>query len=623
MSYEKTDESKGGQSKMYSTQDIEAKAIALVNNERVQWEDATVNITEKVSFRMRDLIRTCRKNYYGVFDKQVDPLTGRKKIWYPLTEELVDAVAPKIRIRTRDINFRAKSDKGYGTTEIVRAAVTDYLWDTWFGEDLDELQYNKCIDGTSVIKTWMQSNKIERRPVDLLNIYIDPSARNIQEAYRVTERALMFSQDIQAMAWRNKDVDVMTGLNPNDPRLQNQSTSTTKTRDVYEMWGKIPKSFITADPKDDCEEIDGRIIVSGLEGGEGPACHLIEKNTIEDKNGKIIKPYEEDRYIVVPGRWYGKGIAEKVVMLQVWVNAIINIRINRAYVAQLGLFKIRKGANITPQQISRLGANGAVLVNNMDDIEQLVMQEASQASYTDESNIRNIAQRLTSAFEVVTGESLPASTPATNAVLQDKNASTTFGRIQERAGMFAQRWIDRHILPKIAKQLSKGSIVRYVNMDDKFDSIIERVAVYMVGQELEKSAANNQYIPVDKIDSEIERVKRLLRERQELFFENMEEIVANGVDTHVFVTNEDMDVSVKIDKLMTVLQMTPEYREPLVKQIYDLLGIAMPGSFKEAMAQPAGTAVASQGTPENIPSAGNGPAAMQALGGALGAVGQG
>ena len=61
------------------------------------------------------------------------------------------------------------------------------------------------------------------------------------------------------------------------------------------------------------------------------------------------KPYEESWYTKVHGRWYGKGVAEKVMNLQLYLNTILNTRVSRAIVQQLGLFKIKRGSNITPQ----------------------------------------------------------------------------------------------------------------------------------------------------------------------------------------------------------------------------------------------------------------------------------
>ena len=50
-----------------SKQDIEGQAIEIVKTEKVRWEVATAFITDRVSFKMRNLIRIFRKNYFGIF----------------------------------------------------------------------------------------------------------------------------------------------------------------------------------------------------------------------------------------------------------------------------------------------------------------------------------------------------------------------------------------------------------------------------------------------------------------------------------------------------------------------------------------------------------------------------
>jgi hypothetical protein len=52
--------------------DVANEAIGLVRKEVNQWSNCTAWITDKVAFRMKDLIRTLRNNYWGVF---TNPMT--------------------------------------------------------------------------------------------------------------------------------------------------------------------------------------------------------------------------------------------------------------------------------------------------------------------------------------------------------------------------------------------------------------------------------------------------------------------------------------------------------------------------------------------------------------------
>ena len=558
------------------------KAVNIVKDEKDQWEDSVMYITERIAFKTRDLIRTCYKNYWGIFDNPKDKLTGRDKVWYPLSEEVANAWIDNSDLDTKDIGFRSRPGGSYAITQLTRQIFKDYLDQTNFGQDLDDSAFEKGITGTAVWKVIDNYEKGKNYPkrnlVNLLNFYIDPTSKNIQEAYRVTERAIMFPDEIGRMSgWKNtKNLKSEYGLsNFDSENIKGSTASKNKTRDVWELWGKIPNCFFSGDPNDD-EDVDGHIVVSGIEAGE-PTCHLVEKNTHKDKEGNIIKPYEEDWAMKVPGRWYGRSPVEQVMMLQLWINTIINIRINRSYVSQLGLWKVKRGANITPQTIQKLGANGAVLVSSMDDIEQMVMQEASQASYADEENIRDIAKRITRTFETVTGEKLPSSTTATTAALQASSSKNPFIKIKERSGFFVERLINRHLMEKVVNSYPKDQLIRILSEDSNIDEIIERISFYYVDKYQEELEAQDLFLDEMQLEIAIQSAKEQLKARPELFIKQVNQIVASMSDCTVYSTNEELDMGSTVDKLTMAANLLPEdQRAPIVEVMFDTLGLPYP-----------------------------------------------
>lgn len=576
-----------------STADIDAQACSIIREEKQRWEVATAFVTDRVSFKMRNLIRTCRKNYYGIFDQPIDPYTGIEKIWYPLTEINVEAVIKNIDLDQKDLNFRAKHPNGYGVTDIVRAHVKDKLSRIYFGQMLDDAERFLAIDGTLVWKTYKEYGKMQVRPIDLLNIYIDPTSPSIQQAYRFTERSLLFPEEMASMnGWRNvgKEIfeNVPSGVPQTDPYWMNRATgvnSNVKMWDVYEMWGKVPKSLITGDSNDADVEVDAHIVASGIDSPGRERCHLIEQNTKKDRRGNFVKPYEEMWYTRVPNRWYGRGIAEKLLTLQIYANIVFNVRINRSRVSQLGLFKIRKGSGITPQMLQRLQSNGALVMTNLEDLEQLVVQEVGATSYKDEEVINSMAERLTNAFEVVTGEALPASTPATNAAIQNQNAKSGFSIIKEEIGMFLQRWMDNHALPILADELTADEIVRITANEDNFKALVDRVLVFQAKDFLDKHVEMGYFPDPDEWQREIESARERMM-RGDMFVKLLKKIIVDEIDTEVVVTNEEMDVAVTVQNLINLLNVAPEYREEIVKQTFDLLGLGQPKANPQPQQMP-------------------------------------
>lgn len=579
---------------MKQNSDIQARAVGIVRGEKERWEVATAFVTDRVSFKMRQLIRICRKNYYGIFDVPIDQYTNLEKTWYPLTEINVEAVVKNIDLDQKDIDFRSKTPDGYGITDITRSAVKQKLSSIYFGQKLDDFERQLAIDGTAVWKTYEENGKLQVKLVDLLNIYIDPTTPSIQEAYRFTERSLMFPEEIQGMTgWMNTEgigANVVEGLPRTDPYWMNRATqvnSNVKLIDVYELWGQIPKYLITGESSDTNVEVQGHIVVSGIDSPGNERVHLIEANNKIDKEGNALKPYEECWLTRVPNRWYGRGVAEKLLTLQIYANIVFNVRINRSRISQLGLFKMKKGSGITPQMLARLPSNGVVQLNNLADLEQMVVQEVGESSYKDEEVINSISERLTNAFEIVTGEALPSSTPATNASIQNQNAQNGFSMIKDSIGGFLERWMDRHALKIIAKEMTTGEIIRITSDEDTFHELVDRVVLHKAQEALEKSF-NKGYIPspqevAQAMDSASEKMKK-----GDMFIKLVKDIVADELFTEVYVTNEEMDVSITIQNLLSMMRFAPQYADQIIKQTFDLMGLPQPKMPPQGMMGPQG-----------------------------------
>lgn len=562
--------------KTFSKDEIYQEAIQIVDGERENWEDAVVWVTDKVGFKMRDLIRTVRKNYWGVFDDPVDPRTQREKVWIGLTMSTVEDIVKNIDLDAKDVNFRARNPEGESITQVVRGVAHEKLDKMMWGESLDADERTLCIDGTFVRKTWKQGKNLRYEPVDLLNFYIDPQARSIQEALRVTERSLSTPSAVAKMSgWENTSGlvgSITLNANDGDTGAMMAQNKTVDELDVWETWGLIPEYLVTG-KKSDTGMIEGHIVVSGLQAGK-PTVHLIERNNKKDYNGNPVRPYEECRYAVVQGRWYGVGPAERLLALQEYLNTVVNIRINRSYVSQLGLFKIRKGQGITPSILSKLPSNGAISVNQMDDIEQFQISGPDQTSYKDEEVIRAWGQRITQSFDVTAGETLPASATATSTAISNANAKTGFSMAKDAISFFVERWLDRHALPIWAEGVTVGDVVRISG--DALDDVIEDVVSAHAVTILEEMKAQNMVPSKEAFDEANRQASDIIKKKGSLFITLLQDIIAKNVETRIYMTNEKLDVPVTIQNLLTLMQVAPEYKDDTVKEVYDLMGLRRP-----------------------------------------------
>lgn len=537
---------------------------------------------------MRNVIRQMRKNYWGVFEEPNDPISGRKKIWSPLTEYMVEAAVKNIDLDTKDINLRAKKSESQPLAIILRQAVHNYLEKIDFGELLDMTERQAAIDGTAVWKTWEEvgtdgKKRLCVKLVDLLNFYIDPTVDSIREAESVIERSLMMPEELAKMkGWWNTTIEgkPLSGTNMFNrydgqmPYVPSTTQGQVKVREVFERWGKGPKYLLTGN-REDKEQVELQIVASS--NSSDWILHLVKENSKLFEDGSPWRPYEEFWYKKIHGRWYGRGIAEKVHQLQLHLNEIINIRRNRSVVQQLGLFKIRSGSNITPQMISRLVSTGAIKVTDIEkDIAPLEFpQSGLEDSFNDEKQIIDWGQRNTGLYEAATGDQLPASQPATTSAIQSQSAQSEFGLVKESLGMFLTRWLKFHALPYIVKNLKKGDIVRLTGEWNEVAQMDEWQVNKLLVDYIEEATENGQAVSPQLIQMEQQRaMKKLQNAGNDRFFEVDTDFDPTDYDVEIMITNEDVNKSVLIQTLSGLMgSVPPEMQLGVLKQLFDLAGL--------------------------------------------------
>lgn len=586
--------------------EFDKEAIDIVKGEVTKYKDGEWFITENVAIAIRPLIRLLRKNYWGVFDEPLDPITKKKKTWVPLTRLIVDSTRKLSDIDLKDLTFAALRKKAIGIVSIVRGYVRYWLRVNFFGEVLDESILQMCIDGTVVWKTYSvrENGKtvVKRKTVDILNVFIDPTANSIQEAQRFTERALMSSLEIEAMTgWRNtSNVKTGQGLHRTEVDVRHVD-STGDFADVYEMWGLVPNRVLKRN-KEAKGVSEAHIVVSGIETGD-LRVHLIEENKNKDKAGNTVKPYEEMRYMKVPNRWAGVGPAEMVLQLQEWINGVVNLRIRKNTNAALGLFKIRAGANVTQQMLSNLVASGVIKLNDLGDMENMEISEAGESSYRDEDTAKDWAYKVTSTYDIARGETGGQAT-ATASVIEDRNSKTAFTLVIESVGHMLNRWMDRQFLPHVPKMIKEHKEVTIFGDFDGIDHMRQQVVAYLAMQELESIYKKTGYVPTEaEMQQAMQKAEADLRRDGDLFIEMVEDVVVDSLETVAQFTNETTDTTVTVRNLLDMANLVedPEARNDFFIQSMDLMGLEIPESLRRAPKLPA-EAGAGNAAPAAIPS---------------------
>lgn len=556
-------------------------------------------VTENVAFDMKNLVRQNRQNYWGVFNEPYDPITGRKKVWAPLTRFVVDTTDKNTHVDEKEIIFRSKKADRQETTRIVRGYGQNQMRKMHFGSKMDALRKQKNIDGTSIVYIEKMTKNddgitVNMRRVDRLNFDIDVTSDSIKEAEGVGERQLLTPYAVkQQDGWINtEDVKGSENLSRNDEQQANYSTNV-KLVDIYRYEGLAPKNFITGKEDDSEEQIPQRLIVSGMKESEAFKVHLAERL---DK-----KKYIENWAEKIPGRWDGYSPAERVSMMQLYENQTINTRIVKNNIASLGMYKVKKGAGITPQQIGRMAGNGVIKVNQMTDIEQWQLAEAGPGSYKDEEVAVTWAQRDTNSFDAATGEG-GIKTTATEAAIDARAAGSSFEQMAKEEGSFWERVFNEQILPIWGKAIKKGDVVR-LSLDGEDLRVYDLELADIAADEFieDKNEKGIKFIDVE----EVEEVKRktlddLSRGNTDRYEDALADVNMTDYDVEVVVKAQRYDRNLVAQGLMSLSQLNPALLEQVIPQLNDMWGTNLKIPTQQALAEGEQQGQAQNKIPTNV-----------------------
>jgi len=578
----------------YNPTKEEQRAITMTEQEAENWKDANAWVTDKIAFRMRNVIDRARKNYFGVFDNEIDTDNMTEKVWKPITETMVETVLHNIDLDTKDINVKAKNPSNIGFAEVARHIIKDQLHKMNFGELLDDIERFGIIDGTSVVKTHKWKNpktgkdELKSYWVDLRNIYIDPNATSIQDTPVVIERSVITIDELDAYkdVWKNTDKVPRNETSiPVYEDLIAENRGDTPMVEIWERWGLMPKSLLTGKDKDKDEWIEGHIVCSNIMG-KSPVCHLIEENEHEKK----LKPYEEWRFKKIANRWYGRGVAEMLLSHQLYANMNLNMRKNVNLAKSQGLYEIRKGSGIKPSDLKKLISGGGIQVNQLgEDIRPFQDRDFHyQESMNEEQNIMQDASLVTGANEMARGEMLPATTSATSAAIQNINSQTRWRFLQEGLGMFLKRLIEDHYLPIMKELMSASEILRItgdVTYLAKFDENL--INLYTKRQIANYVMENGKFPSSEQITMAQDIAKeKIAKQGKNRFIKGIKQALNPEYDVEIFVTGEEFDKISALQNLQAVMmqlsQLSPNIDiQAVLADYFDMLGMDSQKYFKQ------------------------------------------
>lgn len=583
----------------YTPTDEEKEVIRIIQSEKTNWEDGHVFVVDKVQFIMKNVVKKARKNYFGIFNSPKDPVTKREKIFIPLTEWTVETMLKNIDIDTKDIDVKARNTNAYLKAEVFRHILKKKLDEINFGQTLNRWLRRVAIDGTAYLKAYEEDGKLGVAVVDRLNMIADPSVECLDDSAGITERFILSKPEFDELNLDGKEyVDGVTSIDRTGIEAFSPSVQSTEIPyvELFERYGYFPEYVITGKEEDKKTFFYGKATVTGLNGT--PVVHSVVKLDEEEN------PYGEGKLKEVPNRLDGRGIPEMLFNIQAYLNEVVNTRMNKARIVQLGLFKMK--GNVTPQQFAKLFTTGGIKLDQSSEIEAMNTGSIDPSTYKDEEQAYQWGTRVTG---TTNEDNQAASRPATNALLEQQGASKGYNLRIEDLMLSLGKFIEKKMLPIIKKEMlsDKGSLVRVTGDPKIFEKLDESLIRNQVYKNIESMSPTEKQMMRDSgVDMEMfvqqgmEQMKALGEDRYIPIIEDLFDI---EYDIKVVTSDESINRSVMASMLQNTLGILASSGLPVrdtLKELYDTMGLDGEKLIQDQPVQLPQQGALQQGSPETV-----------------------
>jgi len=483
------------------------------------------------------------------------------------------------------------------------------------------------IYGSAVIKKTKRGAQL----VDLRRLINDPTVKSLQDSRFVTIEHNLTPTQLRAKekdGWKNIEEAISKFYTNNAPDSyinavgMNQIVSTPLIK-VFERFGEVPESFLTGGtPKANEKMVRALFITVGSDyfkfGTDGQTVVDEYGLTLFKSEWKREWPFKEFHYDKTEGRWLGVGVIEDLYPIQERINELTNQKRTSMEISSMHLFQTQDRTII--KNILNDVSNGAVLLAGANGgLTPLANEERNLSAFASEEQVyQDQGKSITFSYDAIRGEALPTSTPATNAVIQDRNATSVFGFKRQNLGNMWRYFFNDEVIPQAVNDLTPEHILNYVGDPEGLSKIDGELVESLADKKAKEILLSGGIFDIEAIKQDISN--QLKAKGANRFI-----IIKDGYykDTEfefdINTDNEQEDTAVAATNLFTVINAIAKnpgiLQDPVMKELIyewaDKIGVSplkleVAAQKKEQMSQQAqGGQIPAQMSMMNQPSANN------------------
>ena len=520
--------------------------------------DGPIEVEEGLNFSLKDTNKRIEyisnsKYLSGDLDE-----FGREKPYYNIANYRLNVAIRATDFDTKDVNIVSET-RDYVRSLLIGKRVQQWMKDSGFAKTLNRMGEKRPKYGWLLVKKVMIDGKINVEVVKHKNAIIDqganPMEHPIKEMHLLTRAQLADKKDV----WDN--VQALLDMN-----LEEYT--------VAEISGEMPDSVV---------------------GGSEDTYSEYKFFVYEDgnKEDKELFSEKKDSYY----KWVGwaeqdnrtpRGVVEDMFEAQTGTNESQLLQRDAMIMASKTGF-VTNDDTIENNAIADLD-NGFILKlgDNKTFTQVNTMTNALPAFDRAKSDWDEQAEKVTSTFDALTGETLPSGTPFRSVAIQNQEASSLFIYRREEMGIFLTEMFNDWIIPEIVKDINQEWILSAEFSADELAKIDERFGIYKANEVIKQKLLNLKIdtdFNAESYEQAIEAFKDILAETDNTRFLEVPKNYFKDFKFKVSVitTNEQRNKAATLESLSNILGQVSSTFDPNTGTFAMLENPALASIFSQAV----------------------------------------
>jgi hypothetical protein len=552
---------------------MQSSIYAQIRKENEDFYNSSISVVPGYSFNQYETLKRAHLYLNSKYENGGTYL-NRELIFYNITTAPCEVATKMLNVDTKNIRLWPTNPKSYFSTYLLEKELKLWLKTSKMGALLNKIAEDAPKYGSFVL----EKTKDGAEAVDLRKLILDPTVERVKNSRFITTIHYMTPSQLRETGWDNVDVAIERFGQSQLPESfedgqgnMNQLQSTPYIK-VYKRYGEVPKWWIDGGRSE--ETVRALFIVAGADVQEVND----QKQVVGEAGVTLFKsrwykewPYKDFHYTRVPGRWLGLGIPEMLFDMQTRVNELKNAKRFSMELSSIHLFQT-KDKTVVRNVLTDL-QNGD-LIRSPSGIEPVANEERNLSAFKDEEeSYMTQADRITFAYEAVSGQSLPSSTPATNALIATQQATNVFAFKRENLTLFLQEFFNDLVMPQLMKDLTPEHIMRFTGSAQELLKLDKAAAEIIANDYIKDRLLSGQFIEPSDVEAlkqqAIERYQRLGENRfvrvKDAFYDDAE------FEFDFIIGNEQADPNIMVQNTLAVLTpLLQNYglQDPRVKMLY-------------------------------------------------------